>query len=61
MLIGNKSDLANEQKVTREQAMGFAERFNVSYMETSAKDGSNVEHAFVELVRSIYQNMSNTA
>ena len=55
VLVGNKSDLTDERRVSLEQATALAERFNLSYMETSALNATNVEEAFVLLVTSIYQ------
>ncbi|CAF4653641.1 unnamed protein product [Rotaria sp. Silwood1] len=55
VLVGNKSDLVDQRKVSREQATALAEQLNLSYMETSALNASNVEQAFVLLVTSIYQ------
>ncbi|CAF0784712.1 unnamed protein product [Rotaria sordida] len=55
VLVGNKSDLVDQRKVSREQATALAEELNLSYMETSALNASNVEQAFVLLVTSIYQ------
>jgi Ras-related protein Rab-11A len=54
VLVGNKSDLVNERKVSREEATALAEKLNLSYMETSALNASNVEQAFTLLVTSIY-------
>ncbi len=55
VLVGNKSDLTDQRRVSREQATALAERFNLSYMETSALNATNVEEAFVLLVTSIYK------
>jgi Ras-related protein Rab-11A len=55
LLIGNKSDLVDERKVSREQATNLAKQLNIPYMETSALNASNVEQAFMSLVTSIYQ------
>ncbi|CAF3166326.1 unnamed protein product, partial [Rotaria sp. Silwood2] len=60
ILIGNKADLVSQRKVTHEQVMNLAKRFNVLYAETSAKDGSNVEQTIVTFAQSIYQKMSKT-
>jgi Ras-related protein Rab-11A len=54
VLVGNKSDLIDQRKVSREQATALAEQLNLSYMETSALNASNVEQAFSTLITSIY-------
>jgi len=45
-LIGNKLDLESERKVTVEEALKMAEKIEASFLETSAKTGSNVDDAF---------------
>ena len=54
MLVGNKADLAETRTVTTEEAREFAEKNKLAFMETSAKDALNVESAFTELLKSIY-------
>ena len=54
VLVGNKSDLIDQRKVSREQATALAQQLNISYMETSALNASNVEQAFSTLVTSIF-------
>jgi len=56
VLVGNKADLceAKGRQVTEEQARQLAEEYELPWMETSAKDGMNVEDAFVKIVKDIY-------
>lgn len=60
VLVGNKSDLVDQRAVTRTQAIDLAEKLNLSYMETSALNASNVEEAFHLLVNTIYQKRAPT-
>lgn len=53
ILVGNKSDLADDRAVSENEAQETAKRYNVEYLETSAKNGSNVEEAFVRLGQGI--------
>merc|ERR1711959_139003 len=46
MLVGNKSDLRHLRHVTTEEAREFAEKNNLSFIETSALGGENVDRAF---------------
>ena len=52
LLVGNKCDIPDRQ-VTQSEAEAFAERHGLSYLETSAKDGTNVRETFIRLARSI--------
>ena len=53
ILIGNKVDLIEEigEVVDRAKAKKFAEKEKSIYIETSAKTGTNIEDAFLELTR----------
>lgn len=53
ILVGNKCDREGERQVSREEADTFARAHGLSFLETSAKDRTNVERAFVWLVNSI--------
>ncbi|XP_060209164.1 ras-related protein RABA4d-like isoform X1 [Lycium barbarum] len=55
MLIGNKCDLGSLRAVPIEDAQEFAERENLFFMETSALESTNVETAFMGILKEIYQ------
>ena len=55
ILIGNKSDLAHLRQVDTEEARKFAEKHNVSFLETSAANNTNVDLAFTSLLQEIYK------
>ena len=50
MLVGNKSDLRHLRAVPTEEAKQFASDNNLSFIETSALDASNVELAFQNIL-----------
>lgn len=52
LIVGNKSDLVAHRVVSHEEAATFAQKLNVFYWETSAKDNSsgNVNAAFNEII-----------
>ena len=43
LLIGNKSDKADQRQVSTEEAQDFAKKNSMQYFETSAKTGSNLK------------------
>ena len=59
ILVGNKADLIEERKVNQEIVERFAEKKEMQYYETSAKDGINVDKAFRELAELILENKSD--
>ncbi|XP_014663441.1 PREDICTED: ras-related protein Rab-43-like isoform X2 [Priapulus caudatus] len=62
VLIGNKSDLANLREVDPEEAYYLAEQHGMlATMETSAKDATNIEDAFVSLARVLKENYAKVA
>lgn len=54
MLVGNKSDLRHLRSVPREDAKAFAERHNISFIETSALEATNVEDAFIQILSGMF-------
>jgi len=61
MLVGNKSDLRHLRAVPTEDAKAFASENNLSFIETSALDASNVELAFQNILTEIYRIVSSKA
>ncbi|KAH0791992.1 small GTP-binding protein [Histomonas meleagridis] len=55
MLIGNKVDLVEQRKVTNQEAQEFADSLEIEYIETSAKNNTNVVEAFDKIARQVYQ------
>ncbi|KAI8973874.1 GTP-binding protein ypt1 [Pilobolus umbonatus] len=60
LLVGNKSDLVDKKVVSTEQAKEFAESLNIPLLETSAKDATNVEQAFLTMAKQIKDRMGST-
>ena len=55
-LVGNKSDLAEERKVTFEEAKEYADKHDLPYIETSAKEGININELFESSIKSFLSN-----
>lgn len=49
VVCGNKSDLASHRQVPLEEVTSYAEEVGALYMETSARDNSNIEDLFLEV------------
>uniref|UniRef100_A0A0R3RI53 small monomeric GTPase n=1 Tax=Elaeophora elaphi TaxID=1147741 RepID=A0A0R3RI53_9BILA len=60
MLVGNKSDLTNERSVMQLHAQQRAEQWNVPYIETSAKNRTNVDKVFYDLMREMKRRKGGT-
>ena len=45
-LVGNKSDLEDKREVTKEEGENFAKKYNLIFLETSAKNNNNVDKLF---------------
>lgn len=58
LLVGCKSDEArSSRQVTREEAVAWAQQHNMSFIETSAKEKENVQTAFQQITKSIFEDM----
>jgi small GTP-binding protein len=58
-LIGNKIDLENERKITKEQGEEFSKNNCINkFIETSAKNGINAQSTFIEIAHLLYQDFS---
>lgn len=57
ILIGNKSDLDDTREVSYEEAAKFAEENNLLFLECSAKNGDNVEQAFLSTAKKIHEKV----
>jgi len=60
ILVGNKSDLKHLRAVPTEEARSFAEQNQLSFIETSALDSSNVEGAFQSILKQIFGKVTKS-
>lgn len=56
-LVGCKYDMESEREVSHEEAQQLADFYNISFLETSAKTGVNVEEAFAAIAQEIYRHL----
>ncbi|KAJ2888577.1 ras GTPase [Coemansia aciculifera] len=57
LLVGNKSDLVDARQVDFTAAKELADTLGISFLETSAKDSTNVEQAFLTMAKQIKDRM----
>ena len=58
LLVGNKSDLTSKKVVDYATAKAFADEIGVPFLETSAKNSTNVEQAFMTMAAEIKARMA---
>ncbi|KAK3028905.1 hypothetical protein RJ639_039914, partial [Escallonia herrerae] len=59
LLVGNKSDMTANKVVSYETAKAFADEIGIPFLETSAKNASNVEEAFMTMAAEIKKRMTS--
>ena len=59
LLVGNKCDLVSKKSVSYEQAKAFADKLDIPFLETSAKNATNVETAFLTMASEIKNTAVN--
>ena len=60
LLVGNKSDLTTKKAVDYNQAKEYADELGIPFLETSAKNATNVEAAFMTMAAEIKNRMATT-
>jgi GTPase SAR1 family protein len=58
ILVAAKADLEMDRKVTKKQGEQLADRYNLNFVETSAKDGSNIEQIFQSLTQEVIKKFT---
>lgn len=61
LLVGNKADLVSQKAVTEEAAQKFADQLKISFLETSAKNSTNVEAAFLTMAKELIKARQESA
>ena len=60
ILWGNKCDLEDSRKVSTDEGKELADQYNIRFIESSAKDNSNVEEAFTLMTKEIKSRVVHT-
>ena len=53
ILAGNKSDIPDRRQVSTEEGQEYANKMNLLFFETSAKNGTNIKTLFNELAKKL--------
>lgn len=60
ILVGNKNDLEDLRSVSRKDALAFAKKIKaLTYIETSAKTGDNVDESFHSITKKLVEKAKN--
>lgn len=59
LLVGNKCDLLGKRQVEYSNAKAFAERLHISFIETSAKDRTNVDSVFYTMGEELREKLGS--
>jgi len=54
IIVGNKSDKIEQREVYYTEAKEFCDRYNILYIETSAKNNININKLFEEIINDVY-------
>jgi len=61
LLVGNKTDLVQGRVVDKSVAQEFADSMSIPYIETSAKNATGVEDAFMLMARAIKDRLASSS
>lgn len=60
LLVGNKCDKAAERVISTEKGKAFADNLGIPFLETSAKDSTNVELVFMAMTEELVNRKAST-
>jgi len=60
LLVGNKNDMVDKKQVETDTAKEFADSISIPFLETSAKEATNVEQAFLTMAKQIKDRMGSS-
>jgi Ras-related protein Rab-1A len=53
LLVGNKSDLVDQRKISYGQGKDYADKLNIDFIETSARNSQNINETFLIMTKKI--------
>ena len=62
IIVGGKTDLKNDRKVSYEEAREYADSLNIPYIETSSKEDKNIDETFELIskeIKRLHKNFKN--
>ena len=59
ILIGNKCDLEDKRKVSKEEGQALADKFGIPFFETSAKSNINISEAFMKIAEDVVERIGD--
>ena len=60
ILVGNKCDLDQKRQVSFENGKELADKYGIKFMETSAKETTNIDELFVSTTKIFMEKQANT-
>ena len=61
ILVGNKCDLENSRQVRKEEGNEIANKYGIKYIETSAKETTNIEDLFISTAKNLLSKQVSSA
>jgi Ras-related protein Rab-1A len=61
LIVGNKSDLTDKRVVTTQEGEALAQQYGISFLETSARDNTNVDEMFTAMAKAMRKKQGATA
>ena len=53
LIVGNKNDLENDRLVSKNEAISYAKKEKLEYIETSSKSGENIKEAIILITQKV--------
>ena len=58
VIVGNKLDMENNRKITKEAAENLSLKYGIKLWEVSAKDNTNIEEMFLDTIKTLLEKNS---